>query len=340
MGYVITQRLAGSVRLYRFSGCLFIRGLQRNSTARARIGWIGLYTVYSLLCVLVLIVFDAAFLFRNYFFEDTLEVFAKSVTLAYYVGLAVKLAVNCLTFLRGQSKILAFLRLSEHFEETTGFSVCESFAQEIRMTRLLQRLLTVVGFGATFVLGHGVFTVELISALPSVWAVPVVVGGSIGAAIHFIYDSLEYLFLVPCCEVIGQYIHAQREVFQNHLKTPNIVSNSSSHATIEDIRLNICRIKALKNKINDLWGWPLFTTFGSLVFLTCLCVYAVLGSSIGRGDTWIGISYSVFLWSTTLEIASVSQYMKDEVSFIQSRLGPLKHENISVVQYFLCDIHI
>lgn len=169
---------------------------------------------------------------------------------------------------------------------------------------------------------------------------PCYCGGSIGVAIHIVYNSLAYIFLVPCCEVIGQYIHAQREVFQNHLKTPNIVSNSSSHATIEDIRLNICRIKALKNKINDLWGWPLFTTFGSLVFLTCLCVYAVLGSSIGRGDTWIGISYSVFLWSTTLEIASVSQYMKDEVSFIQSRLVPLKHENISVVQYFLCDIHI
>lgn len=329
---MLSQRFATYATLCRLSGCLFIRDFRKNTTANARVDWKGLYTVYSVLCVLVLLLFDAAFLFRRFFFSDFSELFAKFATLIFYVGLSVKLWVNFVTALSGQSQLLAFFRESELFEKTTGFSSCKCSASGIRGTRLLQRLFTVAACVVSFVLGLVVFTLELVSMLPSVWTAPIIVYGLAGGAIHYVYDSLTYLVLVPCCEVLGEYVHVQREAFHDRFNIQKLVSSSSSHAAIEEIRLNICRIKALKDKINDIWGWGLCMTFGGTILIVCLYIYRAMDTNISRSEMWVGIVHSLFFSSISLEMASVSQYMKDEVSAILSRIFLLRRALASALK--------
>lgn len=325
MSSLVAKRFLITGRLCRISGCLFIRDLRKTTTSLARVETKGLYTIYFVLCVLGVILFDAAFLLRRYFFSDIRQIFAKSVTLFFYLGLGTKVMVNFITILRGPSLLLAFLQESELFEGTTGtgFWIGKSFATRIPRIRLLGRFLIMVVCAAAFILGQRAVTAELVSILPSTWTALVIIGGCAGTALHYLYDSLTYLVLVPCCEVLGEYIRAQREVFHNRIESQKSLSNCLRCATIQDIRVNICRIKALKDMINDLWGRALLSTFGGVVFFFCLSIYALLDSNIPRNDFWAAVVYSVFVSLTALEIASVSQYMRNEVSLIRFSTTPI-----------------
>lgn len=328
METLMMQRFALYGTLCRIGGCLFVQNWWKRNIVKPTSEWRSLYTLYSAIGFCGFLFFEGAFVLRRYLVADIAFLHAKSTNLVLEAAMMLKLFYNFVAMVVGTPKLLAFFNASLDFEKITGLLRYKPRGIRERRLSLFRRslvLLTLIG-ASIFGLRYDVFTVA--NDLQPGWRVPVMVASVVGGGFYFLYDVLPYVVLIPCCEVLVEYVHTQIVEFKSCGGFQTFRSSPDATTQVETIRINMCRIEELKGMLNGIWRWALMTSSGSLVLYVCIVVNAYFDDAGDSSGIWVKITHALLSSLTTAELAFVSQRLKDEVSLIFFFVYSLQNVNV------------
>lgn len=307
------DRFKNYAMLCRLGGCFFVDNLCSNSSKKAKATWMSFYTLYSLLCVVLYLGIEVGYMVSRIIRRFSLtRAFTRSLLLILHTVITLKGIINFVCIVCGTSKLLTFFEESAQFEKSTNFTASKYCDTNKRRCSFIRRTLVAIALGSTYVIGTVIFVSNLAEELPFRWRLPGQIMGAISVVFFILYDSLPYVVLRGCCEVLAEYVHAQFQVFEGCAGSRPSASRRS--AEVETIRLNLCAVRELKDAINDVWEWALVAMSASLVFVLCVVLYSTVDGGLHDMDVALGLTYSTYICLSYLEIAINSQAMKDEVS--------------------------
>ncbi|CAN7947933.1 unnamed protein product [Ixodes hexagonus] len=301
------RRFAGYGMLCRVGGCFFIQNFGRKSLEKARVTWKTPYTFYSILCLCFFFWFEAAFIVQKAYILTFSSSFTRSLLFILHSVVTWKIFVNFSAMVMGSAKLLDLFRKSAAFENSTGFALPRKHRWPV-----LRRCLVLVALIISYAVGIHLFVGDVADELPHQWAVAAKVCGYIAGIGFFLYDSLPFVVLRCCTEVLVDYTHAQLLSFKDCDRSKGACTDLDAPRQIETIRINLSRIRELKDTLNDIWKWPLATMSASILFILCILLYTVFDGGIYRKDIWITLTYSVYSTLCFVEMAFVSQALMDE----------------------------
>ncbi|KAK8756983.1 hypothetical protein V5799_000315 [Amblyomma americanum] len=231
-------------------------------------------------------------------------------------------AVNITCMVVGTNRLLDFFRKCAQYEKCTGFRG-PTFRQVwrrdliVRLVRIATLTNAILMFCALMYTWYGP------RGTRRLWNVFLKVGNIFSLAGYMLSHFLMYLVLRSTCEVLVWYVRAQRQSFEECLQevAEGAVDFSVSPQLklpvtlkVELVRLNMCRIRELKNAINNIWSPALAFTSVTVLLGKCIALYEVVTLK-GYDLPAVLTSLQVSLGSLKfLELIFISQCMSDEVS--------------------------
>uniref|UniRef100_A0A1S4KRX5 Uncharacterized protein n=1 Tax=Ixodes scapularis TaxID=6945 RepID=A0A1S4KRX5_IXOSC len=308
MSSYMLQRFAGYGMLCRFGGCFFIQNFSKKSLEKATVTWKSPYTVYSILCFCFFFWFEAAFIVQKaYVLTIFSRSFARSLLFILHTVVTYKIFVNFSAMVMGTTKLLDFFRMSGAFEHSTGFRIPEKHRWPMARCCLVVAVLVI-----SYAIGIHFFVGEVTNGLPRQWVIAAKVCGYIAGAGFFLYDSLPFVVLRCCTEVLVEYIHAQSLSFRDCDRSKVARTDQDASREIENIRINLSQIRKLKDTLNDVWKLPLAAMSASILLILCVVLYSVFDNGLYLRDIWIILTYSAYSTLCFLEMTCVSQALMDE----------------------------
>ncbi|EEC04170.1 predicted protein [Ixodes scapularis] len=308
MSSYMLQRFAGYGMLCRFGGCFFIQNFSKKSLEKATVTWKSPYTVYSILCFCFFFWFEAAFIVQKaYVLTIFSRSFARSLLFILHTVVTYKIFVNFSAMVMGTTKLLDFFRMSGAFEHSTGFRIPEKHRWPMARCCLVVAVLVI-----SYAIGIHFFVGEVTNGLPRQWVIAAKVCGYIAGAGFFLYDSLPFVVLRCCTEVLVEYIHAQSLSFRDCDRSKVARTDQDASREIENIRINLSQIRKLKDTLNDVWKLPLAAMSASILLILCVVLYSVFDNGLYLRDIWIILTYSAYSTLCFLEM-TCAQRLKDAV---------------------------
>lgn len=312
----------------RFGGCFFIQNFRKKLLDEMRATWKSPYIIYSAFCFVSLALFEFVFVIGSVTsFSDISRAFTQSLLLILYAVVTIMVTVNFFSVTFGSSKLLAFFRKSASFERVTFFKARRSPSSAERRWSLFRKVFLIIVLAVSCFNGLFFFVSNAGEKMPSKWRRVVQAHAAFCGILFFLYDSLPYVFLGHCCEVLSEYLQAQLEAFHECERLRKKESDFLASVQIEKIRLNHCLIRKLKEALNDVWQWSLVGFSATLIIVLCIVLYAIFSDGTNRGEVLVGASYALYAWCSFVEIAIVSQDMRNNVSAPDSFSC---HENVHI----------
>ncbi|KAH9380127.1 hypothetical protein HPB48_000736 [Haemaphysalis longicornis] len=126
-----------------------------------------------------------------------------------------------------------------------------------------------------------------------------------------------HIMLTRTSDVLSDYLHHQFVsfviAFEKGTRSRRGVEECRR---IEEIRMNLSKIRGLVRLIDSVWHSAVVTSAAVLIFLVCVTLYAVLTDGFGDPVVKIVISYSLFSLCGFVDVATVSQTLVDEVDIV------------------------
>lgn len=235
--------------------------------------------------------------------------------LTVHVIVTARITGNLVAMLTGQEKLLEFFWNSESFEKTIGLLPRARSQRGKRSPRRWARMrMFLVIFGMVLCYAAGVYyrIGQIAQSIGARWVLPVKIIGVCMAAGLIVYDSLSYLLLRNSAMVLAEYIRAQLEAFKECRRSSSINLQNKVSGQIESIRLNMSKVKKLKESLNNIWNWPLMVASASLVIMNCIVFNGIFHDGF-KQEIWLSITYALHASLCFIDLAFASQALVDEV---------------------------
>ncbi|XP_064487815.1 uncharacterized protein LOC135400006 isoform X2 [Ornithodoros turicata] len=146
-----------------------------------------------------------------------------------------------------------------------------------------------------------------------------------------VYDSMHFAMARSSCEVLIEYTHSQTHVLQS------IFASRRSEAEMDDLRLNICVIRDMKQKLNRVWNWSMTASCAANIVVICVTCCAAF-SSISADHFLVVGPYAVYSFADLADLAYISQRMTHEAQKLKDAVKSLPVLNateayVAQVQY-------
>ncbi|XP_075730715.1 uncharacterized protein LOC142774206 [Rhipicephalus microplus] len=271
--------------------------------------WKSPYTAYAALCFSAFLGYQVVALTSISRSVDVHKTFPRHLRFVSYAITVAKVCVNYVSFCLGSQGLLEFLKGATAFETSTSFSAAVKRRLD-RGRRLFDAVVRAMLF-ASFV---GAFIIALADGLKKLpptsapWRAVVVTGALCCAMAFFLYDSTVHVITTRCSEVLLRYLES--ELLRLEANCSNQVAHCAqlnSASEIAAVRVNVCKIKALKAKLDKICGPAIAASSTSLLALLCLNVYRSFTMDVTESELWLPIVYTLYCGLCLVEMAFVSQ---------------------------------
>ncbi|KAL1478705.1 hypothetical protein MTO96_034906 [Rhipicephalus appendiculatus] len=309
-------RLLWYFRLTRFSGGLFVSNLSGETLKNAVATWKSLYTVYAALWFSTFLAYHVIELTsRSVEVQKTFHRYLRIVS--FVVNLA-KACVNYVSFCLGSEGLLEFMRSATAFETSTSFSPAVKRRRE-RPRRLFDAIVRAI-LCTSFV---GMFIIALRNGMRNLPSASTPWRAVVGTAVlcskvaFFLYDSMFYVITMRCSEVLLRYLESELTSLEANCSNQVTVTqyaqlNSASKIAV--VRVNVCKIKALKEKLDNICGPAIVVFSSSLLALLCLNLYRSFDPDVTELELWLPNVYTLYSGLCFVEMAFVSDDLAKQVS--------------------------
>ncbi|KAL3209379.1 hypothetical protein MRX96_038149 [Rhipicephalus microplus] len=317
---LMVARLLWYSRLTRFCGCLFVSNLSIETLENAVATWKSPYTAYAALCFSVFLGYQVIALTSISRSVDVHKTFPRHLRFVSYAITVAKVCVNYVSFCLGSRGLLEFLKGATAFETSTSFSAVVKRRLD-RGRRLFDAVVRAMLF-ASFV---GAFFIALADGLKKLpptsapWRAVVVTGALCCAMAFFLYDSTVHVITTRCSEVLLRYLESES------LRLEANCSNQVAHyaqlnsaSEIAAVRVNVCKIKALKANLDKICGPAIAASSTSLLALLCLNVYRSFTMDVTESELWLPIVYTLYCGLCLVEMAFVSQDLQKQAKKLKN----------------------
>ncbi|XP_077494845.1 uncharacterized protein LOC144105599 isoform X2 [Amblyomma americanum] len=331
-------------RFIRFFGCLFIGNMKKESLKNARMTWKSPYLIYSIAWLATLTTMEGITIAsKATCLSDKSCKFSESIGFIAHVVAAVKWLFNFICLAFGSRRLLDFLRDAAELEKCTGFvpekrSICRYNGRAwFKVVLRSAMLATAVScFSLVFLMHCRMFSGERKHWHPLFKALAV-----LSSVALLFCESYMYMSLVHFCGVLVQYLRAQVATFEEcrRMTKATTLAYVAAASRIEEVRANVCKIKALKAVINSVWSPMILVSSASLLGSLCMTLYRSFHvTALALVDTWIAVTYTAYstlgfvdFVLTSSDLASEVRKLKDAVknAALLEPTNPYSHQ----VQY-------
>ncbi|KAH7934227.1 hypothetical protein HPB49_023196 [Dermacentor silvarum] len=119
------------------------------------------------------------------------------------------------------------------------------------------------------------------------------------------------IILRPCVEVLWLYIRHQHELLRV-VQGDGDVNSVKKARKVQEIRMNLCAISKLKEKINSIWRWSIMVSGAVLLSVMCICTYSIFVEKFSKAQHLFSVIYSVSSAIDFFDIAALSHRLTKE----------------------------
>ncbi|XP_037577266.2 uncharacterized protein LOC119459680 [Dermacentor silvarum] len=311
---LMVTRMFWCSRLSRFFGCLFISNLNGKTLKKATATWKSPYTLYAALWFSIFVGYQTIALVSTSNSVDIHKTFPRYLRFVSYAVSVAKVCVNYVCFCLGSEGLLEFLRNATVFEKSTSFS--PKVKTKLNLGRRLFNATVRTVLVASFIGAFCIAVTEGMRKLPSAplhWRLgigAVVLGSELA---FFLYDSLVHVITTRCSEVMQRYLESELARLEANCTTDTHYAQLSSVSKIAMVRVNVCKIKALKISLDKICGPAIVASSTSLLALLCLNVYRSFTLDVHELELWLPIVYTVYCCFCLVDMAFVSDDLAKQV---------------------------
>ncbi|KAH8027354.1 hypothetical protein HPB51_004706 [Rhipicephalus microplus] len=314
----MVARVLWYFRLSRFLGCLFIGNLSVNTMKDAVTTWKSLYTLYAVVWFSTFLAYHVVELMNTSTSVDLDKKFHRYLRFVSSSVVVAKACVNYVSFCLGSESLLEFMRSATAFEMSTFFSpvVKGRLDRRRRLFVAIYRTMLCMSFFGTFIMS---VTSSIKNLLPesTPWRA-VLVTALLGSKVAvFWYDFMLYVIATRCLDVLLRYLKLELtrlEASCSNNVTVTQYAQLNSASKVAAVRVNVCKIKALKAKLDKICGPAIVASSSSLLALVCLNLYRSLALDVPELELWLPIMYTLYSGLCFIEMAFVSDHLARQVS--------------------------
>ncbi|KAH6923561.1 hypothetical protein HPB50_002200 [Hyalomma asiaticum] len=268
-------------RLCLVSGLQFVQLPGGTKAHSGKALWKQLYLLYSLFC------------------------FAQFVV--------IQVVLNFCCAVAKSRSVFDFFRSAAKYEITSGFAAPKRRGQAT--SSIVVRLLLCLVFIANVVVSS-YLSFDFVDYLGYTGMVDVLIRAIFvgGNFLFYVFEIVHFVVLRPCAEVIRLYIRHQHEFLRDVLDASVNVPLAKRSKELEAIRINLCAIATLKQRLNAIWRWCIMVSGAVVLVVACICIYSAFVEEFSTAHHLLTILYTISSTLDFVDIANVSQQMVNEVS--------------------------
>ncbi|KAH9372959.1 hypothetical protein HPB48_017080 [Haemaphysalis longicornis] len=300
----------------KICGIMFIQGLYSEEEDDLKLTWLRSYCVYSAFCIAIFLYSEWLFLWSTPVSPlvtlRQIQPYSKYV-FAFCSALGpIRLLLNIYFSLSRSRQLLHFFKESLRYENRVFFNQSRNSKQTAthRVLRCVLPLIFIVNvFICTYVSCSDEKSDEYTNLVSSFFNAFMFLDNFL----YYVYDTIHFLVLKPCAEVLIQYVRHQHCVLRDLLATSVNTTPSAKFEKIRQIIINLWDIRALKNTINQMWGHAVVMSIFLALFYLCTAIYTTFDKDFRTSERVPVIIYATALGVFIIDIAATSQRLAEEV---------------------------
>lgn len=302
-------------KICRIFGCFFIVGLGEHPWDAMTVPWTSWYSAYAAFCFLTCIFTDVFYDFRLLLLTFAkYDAFTRGLMVLMHTTLLLNAILNFASIVYGSSRMLKFFRDSEHFEKAIKFYPHWTFKMKANPLKAFRYGALLTAAATVVILAWTLLSFPVWQGASIVVEVFMKLIYLFGMTVYVVYDSLHFLTLTCCCEVLVQYIRAQREDFVETVALFKHGCREKTAEAIEEIRIKLSAIRNLKETLNDVWKWSIISVAMILLLVVCIGTTTQLAGVLTTDMTSLFLVECVLKALQFVDIIILSQAMVNEVS--------------------------
>ncbi|KAH7932859.1 hypothetical protein HPB49_003890 [Dermacentor silvarum] len=291
----------------RILGCLYISNLNDETLKTNRATWKSPYTLYSAALLTMVAICEGSNIVHKSSCQGDLKCkFTDSIGVVVYALAGVQVLMNIVCLVRGSARILQLLRDAVAFERSSAFKPdTRSAIQDRSWFKITLRLSVLLGLVASFSLLGAVQHKNFQFESPTLAPRPQGPGRLQLGDVHTL--RVNHVTAFEECQATWASRMALRD----------------AAAKIEAVRVNVCKIRALKNAVNDVWGPAIVTSSACLVGMLCTTLYRSFYIRVVHEDAWLRFTYTVYSALCFVDMVLVSSDLGSEVENLKEATKPM-----------------
>ncbi|XP_037525675.2 uncharacterized protein LOC119402619 [Rhipicephalus sanguineus] len=303
------------------SGLTVFHKLQANDNHKTKTMWKFFCLAYSLVCFTIFMFVGVLFVLQFIIlFFIKVQVFTIWLHVVSFSVINFKVVHNALCIAFNSGNLSRFFDESARYEAAVNFvppNCCRQPAGRYvqRFVQLIVFLgsLSISTYLACIFIDYNVSDVA-VGALLKVTCLA-------GTFLFYVYQMSDFIVLRPCLEVLLWYIRQQHEVLLCLTKGGcSGLLFVKRDKKVEEIRLSLCAILLLKNRLNGIWRWSVMISGSVVLLLACISIYTAYVEGFSTVQTFLGLLYCVLSLLDLLDVAGLSQEMVNEIRSMRQTL--------------------
>ncbi|KAH9372960.1 hypothetical protein HPB48_017079 [Haemaphysalis longicornis] len=238
--------------------------------------------------------------------------YSKYVFAFGYAIVRIRVLLNIYLFLSRSRLLLHFFKESLRYENRVFFNQSRYCKQTVTL-RALRCVLPLTFIAnvwiGTYVSLSGEKSDEYTNVISSFFNAFIFLNNFL----YYVYDTIHFVVLKPCTEVLILYVQHQHYVLRDILETSVNTAPSTKFEKIRQITSNLWCIRALKNTINQMWGHAVVISIFVAVFGLCMAIYSTFDKDIRTSEHVLVMIYVTGMALVIIDIAATSQRLAEEV---------------------------
>ncbi|KAH6923992.1 hypothetical protein HPB50_010219 [Hyalomma asiaticum] len=306
------------IRTARFFGCLFISNFSSQTLDKSVASWKSPYIVYAAMWLWILLAHRGRITLSVP--PTTLEPyqdFIENVGFVIRVLALLKALVNCACFCFGSAGFLEFMKSATSFERSSSPVSTEGRTTDWSRVLFNLALRTIIWVSLALVF----FTTRMISISHANSTLKYLPAGREAVAFcsdvaFFTYDFLMYPAVIVCSEVLVLYLKrelARLEACRNSETMSSVTGQCDPVTVVDTVRVNVCKIKAMKTRLNDLCSPAIVTSSACLLISMCVNLQRLFLLKTNEALFWLSVGYMSYNACCLADMAFVSEDLGKEV---------------------------
>ncbi|KAH6926664.1 hypothetical protein HPB50_021179 [Hyalomma asiaticum] len=323
---VMVARLLWHNRLSRFFGCLFVSNLNGKTLKNAVATWKSPYTIYAALWFSIFLGYQVIALTSASRSVDVHKTFPRYLRFVSYAVSVTKVCVSYVSFCLGSEGLLEFMKSATVFEMSTSFSLPVKRRLDLgrRVFNVIVKAMLVASFIGAFIIAV-TDGMRKIPAVSMPWRVVIGVVVFCSEVAFFMYDSLLHVITTRCSGVLIQYLESELARLEANCldqATATHYAQLNAVSKIAMVRVNVCRVKALKGNLDNICGTAIVASSSCLLALLCLNVYRSFTLDVRELELWLPIVYTMYCGLCLVDMAFVSDDLSKQIRYLHSTIEP------------------
>ncbi|KAH6924004.1 hypothetical protein HPB50_010231 [Hyalomma asiaticum] len=304
------------LRFSRLFGCLFITMLNGKTISTAAVAWKSPYIIYAILWFCIAIVRRVISMLSMVTKpRGSSRDFNHYVMIAFRAFLLPKVFVSYTCVGLGSAKLLDFLQGAAAFEKATLFTLTGQ--KKSHISRTLFNFVLRTTLRICLVVTLFVAWLRAQRRAPALTYLPVGLEAMnfCGDVAFFFYDFIVYAIITRCSEVLVSYIGYEVKRLQScHLTETSLALSEqfNSVSTVATVRINVCKINALRACLDDLCGPAMVSSTAALLGNCCIYMYRFIVLRMTQAEIWLSMSYVTYSALCMVDITLISEDLQRE----------------------------